>query len=57
VIEELHILKDKYKFDYIYMEDDDPLVNMKNFLEIAKKLLQDDFNIRYLANVRVDTIL
>lgn len=57
VIEELHILKDKYKFDYIYLEDDDPLVNMKNFFEIAKRLLQDDFNIRYLANIRVDTIV
>lgn len=57
VIEELHILKNKYKFNYIYFEDDNPFINMNNIHEIAKKFIQDDFNIRYLANVRVDTIV
>ena len=57
VIKELHILKDKYKFDYIYFEDDNPYVDMKGFLEIARRLIRDEFNIRYLANVRVDTLV
>lgn len=57
VIKELHILKDKYKFDYLYLEDDNPFIDMGNCLEIAKQLIRDNFNIRYLANIRVDTLV
>ncbi len=57
VIEELSILKEKYKFDYVYFEDDNAFLNKEHSLDVSKRLIKDDFNINYLATIRIDTLL
>lgn len=57
VIEELHTLKDKYKFDYLFLEEENPFTNMKRAFEIADKLIKDDFNIHYYGPIRADVLV
>ena len=52
VIEDITILKDKYKLKYIFFEEELPFVNFKRMKEIAEGLGKLD--IRWYANVRVD---
>lgn len=57
VIEDLHILKDKYRFNYLFFEEENPFTNMSRTFEIAEKLIKDDFNIHYCGNVRADVVV
>lgn len=55
IIEELKVLKKRYNFDYVYFEDDNAMLNIKNFREIAEGIR--DENVKYLATIRVDTLV
>lgn len=47
IYEEFLLLLQKYKFDKIIIEDDLFAANKKNFLEIAKKIIDLDLNVKY----------
>lgn len=57
VIDDLHILKDRYKFDYLFFEEENPFTNVKRTFEIAENLIKDDFNICYCGNIRADVVV
>ena len=54
VVEDLTILKDKYKLEYVFFEEELPFIDRKRSLELAKKI--KPLGLRWYANIRVDMV-
>lgn len=54
IIEELRLLKDKYKVEHVTFYDDNFFSSKKRVIEIAERLVAEDLNIRWSTTCRAD---
>lgn len=57
VLDDLQTLKQRYKIKFLLLEEENPFTDIKRSFEIAKKLIENDLDIRYFGNIRVDNVV